>query len=205
MPQGEGRETRPSGHLQVKGSRGQRAWFALWRDADGRHKRRLGRAHVRDSGRRTPRGAIVWRAADGPKPDPTCLSPADADDSLRQLLAGVPRQPTDPRRKRGQDRTFAEECDAWLDYVEHEKVRRPSTVRDYRNAERCYLLPEFGANILLRTIVGLSQPRAIAVVRTATAAAPTRQWRDDAGGCSLCLTAGARLPCKVQHGRRPPP
>jgi len=33
--------------------------YALWRDADGRHQRRLGSAHVKDSGRRTPRGAIA--------------------------------------------------------------------------------------------------------------------------------------------------
>jgi Phospholipase_D-nuclease N-terminal len=49
--------TRPSGHLQVKGPTGRRAWYALWRDADGRHQRRLGPAHGRDSGR--PHGA--WR------------------------------------------------------------------------------------------------------------------------------------------------
>ena len=147
------RETRPSGHLQVRGSsRGQRAWYALWRDADGRHKKRLGPAHVRESGRRTPRGAIVWRAANGPKPDETYLSPAQAEDELQKLLAEAPREPTDPRHKRDQDRTFAEACDAWLDYVEHEKALRPSTVRDYRNAVGCYLLPELGATTLLRTI-----------------------------------------------------
>jgi hypothetical protein len=67
-------ETRPSGHLQVKGDRGRRTWYALWRDANGRHQKRLGLAHVKDSGRRTPRGAIVWRAADGRKPDPTHCS-----------------------------------------------------------------------------------------------------------------------------------
>ena len=126
-------ETRPSGHLQVKGDRGRRTWYALWRDANGRHQKRLGLANVKDSGRRTPRGAIVWRAADGPKPDPTYLSPAEAQDELRKLLADAARDPTDPRHKRDQDRTFAEACDAWLDYVEHEKARRPSTVRDYRN------------------------------------------------------------------------
>jgi integrase len=146
------REIRPSGHLQVKGGRSNRAWYALWRDADGRHQKRLGAAHVKDSGRRTPRGAIVWRAADGPKPDPTHLSPAEARDQLAKLLASGAREPTDPRHKRDQDRTFGEACDAWLDYVEHEKARRPSTVRDYRNAVRCYLLPEFGSETLLRTI-----------------------------------------------------
>ncbi len=67
-------------------------------------------------------------------------------------MAGAPRQPTDPRHKRDHDHTFGEACEAWLDYVEHEKARRPSTVRDYRNAARCYLLPEFGADTLLRTI-----------------------------------------------------
>jgi hypothetical protein len=38
-------EARPSGHLQVKGPKGRRAWYALWRDADGRHQKRLGPAH----------------------------------------------------------------------------------------------------------------------------------------------------------------
>lgn len=79
--------TRPSGHLQVKGSRRNRAWYALCRDADGRHQKRLGPAHVKDSGRRTPRGAVIWRAADGPKPDRTYLSPAEAQDELNKLLA----------------------------------------------------------------------------------------------------------------------
>jgi hypothetical protein len=145
-------ETRPSGHLQVKGDRGRRNWYALWRDANGRRQKRLGLAHVKDSGRRTPRGAIVWRAADGPKPDPSYLSPAEAQDELRKLLADAAREPTDPRHRRDQDRTLAEACDAWLGYVELEKALRPSTVRDYRNAVGCYLLPEFGTTTLLRTI-----------------------------------------------------
>ncbi|HEY7620023.1 MAG TPA: phage integrase SAM-like domain-containing protein, partial [Solirubrobacteraceae bacterium] len=152
MARSEKREIRPSGHLQVKGGRTNRAWYGLWRDADGRHQKRLGLAHVKDSGRRTPRGAVVWRAADGPKPDPTYLSPAEARDELAKLLAAAPREPTAPRRKREEDHTFGEACAAWLDYVEHEKARRPSTVRDYRNAVRCYLLPEFGADTLLRAI-----------------------------------------------------
>jgi hypothetical protein len=100
--------------------------YALWRDADGRHKKRLGLAHVKDSGWRTPRGAIVWRAADGPKPDATYLSPAEAGEELNRLLASAPRERTDPRHSRDQDRTFAEACDAWLGYVEHEKALRRS-------------------------------------------------------------------------------
>src|ERR671939_241478 len=61
----------------------------------GRHQRRLGPAHVRDSGRRTPRGAIVWRAANGSKPDPTYLTPAEAEAALDELLAAAVREPTD--------------------------------------------------------------------------------------------------------------
>ena len=40
---------RPTGHVQIKGTRGARAFYALWRDADGRHQRKLGPAWVKDS------------------------------------------------------------------------------------------------------------------------------------------------------------
>jgi hypothetical protein len=73
---------RPTGHLQVKVSASQRRYFALWRDADGRHQKLLGPAHVRDSGRRTPRGAKLWRAGDGPKLYPSNLTPKEAADRL---------------------------------------------------------------------------------------------------------------------------
>jgi integrase len=135
-----------------RADRNGRVWYALWRDADGRHQRRLGPAHVRDSGRRTARGAIVWWAANGSKPSADHLTPAEADEALRELLADAVREPTDPRRKRREDHTFGEACDAWLTYVAHEKDRRPSTINDYRNALRRYLLPEFGADTLLHTI-----------------------------------------------------
>jgi len=58
----------------------------------------------------------------------------------------------DPGHKRAQDHTFGEASEAWLAYVAHETDRRPSTVKDYRNTVRRYLLPEFGANTLLHTI-----------------------------------------------------
>ena len=56
-------EVHPTGHLQVKGGAHGRTWYALWRDADGRHQKILGPAWVKDGGKRTPRGAVVWRAA----------------------------------------------------------------------------------------------------------------------------------------------
>jgi hypothetical protein len=92
---GDLHDVRPTGHLQIKGGPHGRVWYALWRDADGRHQRRLGPAHVRDSGRRTARGAIVWWAANGSKPSADHLTPAEADEALRELLADAVRAPTD--------------------------------------------------------------------------------------------------------------
>ncbi len=40
----------------------------------------------------------------------------------------------------------------WLRYVEHDKARRASTVRDYRHAAEGSLLPEFGAETPLEAI-----------------------------------------------------
>jgi hypothetical protein len=49
---------------------------------------------VRDSGRRTPRGAVVWWSANGSKPDPSYLTPAEAEEALRELLQAAMREPT---------------------------------------------------------------------------------------------------------------
>jgi integrase len=83
-----GRFEQVTGHLQVKADKGARtrSYYAYWRDATGRHGRRLGPAHVKDSGRRTPRGATVWRAGDGPRPSQAHLTPKDAEVRLQQIL-----------------------------------------------------------------------------------------------------------------------
>src|ERR1700678_4164761 len=94
------RNSSPTGHLQVtqEGKNGQRVYRALWRDADGvRGAKSLGPAHVRDSGRRTPRGAIIWRAGARPRPTPEHLTPKDAEERLAAILEelGRPAQPQD--------------------------------------------------------------------------------------------------------------
>jgi len=139
--------TRATGHLQVVERGGKRRFVALWRDAAGRHEKQLGFAHVRDSGRRTPRGAIVWRAGDGPKPDPLWLTPKEAADRMAELLADAPRVLDTTVVG-----TFAEACDEWLRYVEHDRQRTDSTLRDYRNTVRRHLLPHFGADRPVRDI-----------------------------------------------------
>ena len=110
---------RPSGHLQVV-DRGSGRRHVLWRDAEGRDQKMLGPAWVKDSGKqRTPRGAIVWRAASGPKPDPSYLTPADATDRLRMILAGAPHQSATRGRRRGP--SFEPVAVEWLAHGERKR------------------------------------------------------------------------------------
>lgn len=132
-----GRESVASGHLQVVGARGNRRWRAFWRDADGKHARMLGPAWVKDSGRRSPRGATLWRVADGPRPD-GYLTPAEAEAVLRELLVAAPRQPT-PEAP-----TFAQAAAEWLRHAEQERGVKPSTLVGYRSIVKAELLPAFG-------------------------------------------------------------
>lgn len=53
-------EQRVTGHVRVVGNGRGRKYLAQWTDRDGvRRTRTLGPAHVRDSGRRTARGAVM--------------------------------------------------------------------------------------------------------------------------------------------------
>lgn len=151
-----GQDARVTGHLQVKGPPGARKYFAHWVDRDGvKRTRTLGRAHVKDSGRRTPRGAVVWRAADGPCPA-GALTPRRADEELARLLEEARRAPRRPRRTPTVAApavpTFGEAVEQWLTYLRVEKARKPSTIQDARNAARAYLLPRFGADMPLHRV-----------------------------------------------------
>jgi hypothetical protein len=136
------RPVRPSGHLQVVDRGGGRRWHALWRDADARHQKILGPARVKDSGKRTPRGAIVWRAANGPKPDPSYMTPADAGDELRNVLAGAPRASATRGRRRGP--SFETVAWEWLEHGKRKRGLEHSTLKDYRHLLRNHVLPAFG-------------------------------------------------------------
>lgn len=129
------------GHLQVIGARGNRRWRAFWWDADGKHSRVLGPAWAQNSGKRTPRGAIVWHAADGPKPDPAHLTPRDAQAELRRLLESEAAKRPTPRSARGTPVTFADAAEAWLVHGERKRNLKRSTVKDYRQVLDAYLLP----------------------------------------------------------------
>jgi integrase len=67
-----------------------------------------------------------------------------AQAALDGILTDVRRgEIPDPGDRSG--KTFADAVAEWLRYVEHEKDRRPSTVRDYRNTANGALTSEFGA------------------------------------------------------------
>jgi integrase len=128
--------TRPTGFTTVRFSkRGGRSFYAYWRDADGRHGRCLGPAHVRDSGRTTARGAVIWRAGDGPLPTPAHLAPKDAAAELRAILASSPQiadeRPAAP--------TLQDAAEAWMLERDTDRGLKRSTTMDYEDLfERMY-------------------------------------------------------------------
>jgi integrase len=137
----EKQEVAAHGHLQVIGARGSRRWRAFWWDADGKHSRVLGPAWVQSSGKRTARGAVIWHAADGPKPDSGYLTPKEAAVELRHLLEhDAVRRPT-PRTASGSPVTFADVAEAWYDHGERKRNLKRSTLKDYRQVLDAYLLP----------------------------------------------------------------
>ncbi len=101
--------------------------MAKWRDAAGQHQRVLGKVW-------TGRG----RPADG------YLTRRGAQEVLDQILADARRgQLLAPARPTG-GVTFAEAAAEWLRYVEHDRQRRPSTLRDYRLVVDRVLVPALG-------------------------------------------------------------
>jgi integrase len=121
-----------TGHVRVEErAKGRRVWVAEYQVGDGaRTRKTLGSAWVRPSGRTTARGAVLWRAGHGSKPDDTYLTPAEAEAKLGELLDAERRRPSVARAARG--KTFGDAIERWLDWVEHEAGVDPGTLRGYR-------------------------------------------------------------------------
>jgi integrase len=118
-----------SGHLRrVKRQSGDR-WRVKWRDAAGvEHKKVLGR---------------VWTEPGRPREG--YLTKQQAQRALDEILADARRVGPGARRRIGtQPPTFADAAAEWLRYVEFDRKRRQTTLRDYRHVVDHALLPVFG-------------------------------------------------------------
>ncbi|MCL2418665.1 MAG: site-specific integrase, partial [Conexibacteraceae bacterium] len=116
----------PSGHVfRVDRARGP-VWYAKYRLPDGRQvQKKIGPAWA-DRGRPregyfTKRTAEVW-----------------LQDVLAQARRGALPGAWSPSV------TFAEAAEEWMRFIEQDRGRKPSTLKDYRNVLRSRLLPAFG-------------------------------------------------------------
>jgi integrase len=119
------RATEPSGHAYVReGTRG-KVWYAKYRLPDGRQvKKRIGPAWC---GRGPPpAGSFDKRTAERWLQDVL-------DQARAGVLPGMVRTGV----------TFAQACEEYLHWLEHDRQRKPTTLRDYRSTIRTHLLPSF--------------------------------------------------------------
>jgi integrase len=124
-----------TGHIKLaKRKRGDQ-WYAKYRLPSGKQiQKRLGPAWTQRS--RPPAGYLTRKTAQA---------------ELEAILVSARRgEIPDPGENTG--KTFGDAVAEWLRYVEEEKARRPSTLRDYRNTATTTLEPEFGKDTPLGEI-----------------------------------------------------
>jgi integrase len=142
---------RPTGHLQVKTDKNVRgrSFWAFWRDRnDKKGGRRLGPAHIRDSGRRTARGAVIWRAGHGPKPSAEHLTPKEAQACLETILVELR---TAAKIEHVVEHTLQQAVEGWLAERKGERGLKRSTIAGYEDMfER--LFRDLGADTPLRSL-----------------------------------------------------
>jgi integrase len=125
----------PTGFVRLVERGGGPVFYAQIRTSDGKRlQRKLGAAWTKRS--RPPEGFITR---------------AQAELRLAEILAGAdPTVAVEPAP--GDDVTFRRACEEWMRYVEFDRKRRPSTIRDYRREIEKRLIPEFGEQTPLSQI-----------------------------------------------------
>jgi integrase len=115
----------PTGHVfRVERARGP-IWYAKYRLPDGRQvQKKIGPAWT---GRGRPAAGYVTKRL--------------AEDWLRQLMEEARRGTLPGLVRTGA--TFADAAAEWLRYIEHDRLRKPSTVATYRSLLRSRILPTF--------------------------------------------------------------
>ena len=126
---------RVTGHVERRDrKRGGPAFYLKYRLADGAQRMTL--------------LGPVW--TERSRPPAGYFTPKTAEEALQATLSDARRGLLPDSRRSG--RTFGEACDEWLRYIEHDRQRRPSTLRDYRNTVNGMLLPEFGRDTALEKV-----------------------------------------------------
>jgi integrase len=121
-------ETRlPTGHVfRVERARGP-IWYAKYRLPDGRQvQKKIGPAWT---GRGRPAAGYVTKRL--------------AEDWLRNLIDEARRGTLPGMVRTGV--TFADAAAEWLRYIEHDRMRKPSTISTYRSLLGSRILPAFGS------------------------------------------------------------
>jgi integrase len=126
---------RVTGHASLRERKRGPVWYLKYRLVDGRQVQKLlGPAWTARS--RPPAGYYTRKTA---------------DEALQELLADARRGTlADAGIRSG--KTFNDACAEWLRYIEHDRQRAASTLRDYRNVVAGVLLPEFGKTTPLEQI-----------------------------------------------------
>jgi integrase len=116
----------PTGHVfRVDRARGP-SWYAKYRLPDGRQvQKKLGPAWTERG--RPPAGYYTKRTAEA-------WLREVLDEARRGTLPGMVRTGV----------TFADAAAEWLRFIQEDRERKPSTLRDYRSALNAHLLPAFG-------------------------------------------------------------
>jgi integrase len=113
-----------SGQVYLVQRRSGARWYVKWRDANGDHRKRLGRAW-------TGKGA----------PPEGYMRERQAKERLQEILVQA-RAGEASRRRLGV--TFADAAHEWLRHGREERGLKPTTLNDYASALRSHLLPAFG-------------------------------------------------------------
>jgi len=116
-----------SGHLFRRTRDSGDRWMVKWRDAAGQHQRVVGR---------------VWNGRG--RPAPGYLTKRGAQEALDEILADSRRGQLVGLGRQSSGVTFADAAAEWLRYIEHDRKRRPSTVRDYKLVVDRVLVPALG-------------------------------------------------------------
>jgi len=126
---------RVSGSVYLRRRKRGDKWYLRYRVGDRRFNRLLGPAWMERG--RPPNGYFTKRSA---------------NEVLQALLTDARRGALPHADPSTGDQTYGDACWEYLRYIEREKRRSSSTVRDYSNAIRTRLLPAFGQKTPVRSI-----------------------------------------------------